>query len=188
MVKNILQIGNPILTQTTKPVTSIESEETKKIVADLLDTCNATKDISAGLASPQIGYNKSICVCRRTDKEEKSPNKKIEWEVLINPVLKKTSFQESYFWEACLSIGEGINMLYGPVLRSSQVTVDYIDVFGKEKSITGSGFFSHLLQHELDHLKGILFLKYITDPSSLWKNIDFENYYKKTGEYPLIEE
>lgn len=190
MNKKIVQIGDPILTKKTTQVTDIDSEETKSIVKDLLDTCMSNKDGTAGLSAPQISYSKRICVCRRIDLEEKHGEGSVKdehlWEVMINPIITNISDEKSTFWEACLSIGEGNNKLFGPVSRPLDVTIKYTSPSGEEKQLSGTEFFSHVIQHELDHLDGILFLTYVTNPENIWPEPEFESYINETGDYPPI--
>lgn len=190
MIKPILQIGDPILTTKTKVVEDPLSAETKKIVADLLDTCIANADISAGLAAPQIGYDKAICVCRRVDLEEANGENPVAdeqlWEVLINPKIITSSTEETMEWEACLSIGIGDDNIWGPVSRPKNVTVGYTTPEGENKQLVGVDYFGHILQHEYDHLQGVLFITYIDNPSNLWKLKDLNAYVDENEEYPEI--
>ena len=189
MVKNILQIGETILKTKTKQVVDVNSKETKQIIRDLLDTVIENADISAGLAAPQIGYNKAICICRRVDLEESStenlPNEKL-WEVLINPQILSRSKEYSSEWEACLSIGIGENNIWGPVSRPREVKIEYLTQKGKKKTLNAKGFLSHVVQHEYDHLQGVLFIKYVDNPANLWKLKDLNDYLDKNDHYPEI--
>ncbi len=190
MVKEILQIGNPILTQKSAPVTDFDSPELKALITDLVDTCQKTRAITAGLASPQIGGKFAVCVCRRVDLEEKAGRDTLPvselWEVLINPEIKEQSEKKSIIWEACLSVGTGKDMLHGPVVRPSKVTVAYTKPDGTKAELSGNGFLSHLIQHEYDHLQGILFLKYVKNPSNLWKEDALNAYLDEHDDYPEI--
>lgn len=190
MVKDILQIGHPILTQKTRTVTDFEDSVVRETIVNLLDTCIANKSISAGLAAPQIGSDLSICVVRRTDLED-SRSKKIAddqlWKVLINPTISGQSDSFSEIWEACLSIGTGRDRLYGPVSRPAEVEISFADEQGIKQTIAGEGFFSHLLQHEIDHLNGKLFISYISNPSNLWRSADLDNYLAENDQYPIIK-
>ena len=191
MIKEILQIGNPILTTKTNYVEDITSSETKSLIKDLLDTCEKNSDISAGLASPQIGELKSICVCRRVDLEDRNSEIQIPadqlWEVLINPKIKRSSKTLSTEWEACLSIGVGKDNLWGPVVRAKKVEVEFTTPEGKTKTLIADGYFSHVVQHEIDHLNGILFVSYVTNPSNLWKLEDLNKYIEFNDSYPEIQ-
>lgn len=188
MIRDILQIGNPILTTKSSPVKEVTSKETKSLIRDLLDTCRENADISAGLASPQIGINKRICICRRVDLEEKQPNTEIDpeilWEVLINPELIKSSKDLSTEWEACLSIGIGKDNLWGPVNRAKKVKVKYTTPSGNKETLEADGYFSHIIQHEIDHLNGILFVSYIANPNNLWRLEDLNEYIEANDSYP----
>lgn len=191
MIKDILQIGDPILTTKTTDVKDIESPETKSLIQDLLDTCEKNADISAGLASPQIGISKSVCVCRRVDLEEKYPDKIFErdelWLVLINPKIIRSSSEQSTEWEACLSIGKGKDNLWGPVNRAKKVTIEYTTPEGGSKTLKSDGYFSHVIQHEIDHLNGVLFVSYITNPLNIWRLEDLNSYIKFNDSYPEIQ-
>ena len=189
MIRKILQMDQPSLKTPSEPVTVFGSEELKTLVQDLLDTCLDKEEVTAGLSAPQIGINLQVCVCRRMDLEEKSEEpieKVLLWEVLINPKINSTLKKHSTYWEGCLSVGEGEDGLYGPVTRPDYVKIEYKDINGNIKSLDCKGFFAHIVQHELDHLNGIIFLKYIDDPQAIWKCKDLDNYYAKHGEYPEV--
>lgn len=189
MIKEILQIGEPILNKKTTPVKKIDSSETKKIIVDLIDTCKKNADISAGLAAPQIGYGKRICICRRVDLEEASEDPISDeklWEVLINPELLKQTKTQSVEWEACLSIGQGDENIWGPVARSKKITVKFTTPTGKTKTLTTNGYFSHIIQHEIDHLNGVLFVSHVSNPRNLWKLKELNKYIESNQSYPEI--
>jgi len=187
MVKQILQIGAPGLSEKSKKVIEFNTLELNVVVTDLIDTADKNRLITAGLAAPQIGISLAVCVCRRVDLEKQDGEnipKEILWEVMINPVITKLSKGESVFWEGCLSVGIGNGALFGPVTRSKAITVKYQNITGEAKELTVQDFFSHEVQHEIDHLEGIIFLKYISNPANIWKRKDLDVYYDKNGEYP----
>jgi len=191
MVKEILQIGNPILNQKSSSVTDFRDPELLTLIEDLLDTCKSKREITAGLASPQIGGKLAVCICRRVDLEDEHGKNNVAedklWEVLINPEIVETSNKQSVIWEACLSIGEAGEMLHGPVSRPKNVTVSYFKPDGSKGELSGGGFFSHLIQHEYDHLQGTLFLKYVTNPANIWREKDLNEYLEKYETYPDIQ-
>ncbi len=170
-MKKILQFGNKILT-TPSVLADINSKETQKIIKELLETVETVKDHSGGLSAPQIGYNKRIALCRRMDLEEEEKPPQIVWEVMVNPVITKKSKAVTTFWEGCLSVSNG--GLFAEVPRASEITVKFFDKEGKEKVLEAKGYFSHVVQHEVDHLDGILFLKYVSDPSELYTAEELE--------------
>jgi len=188
MAKKIVQIGDPILEQKCDKVDP-KDPKIQKLIDELIDACKEKEDITAGLSAPQVGEKLRICICRRTDLEEKSQDPlpaEILWEVLINPTVKSSSKKTSTYWEGCLSIGEGPEGLYGPVARPEEVEVEFQTRTGAKKTLLCNGFFSHVVQHELDHLEGVLFLKYISDPDTIWKGKELDKYYSKHQEYPPV--
>jgi peptide deformylase len=134
--------------------------ETKELVRNLLDTLNNAKNPEgAGLAAPQIGVLKRACIVRRFTIDPKNPDtEQIEHYVLINPKITSASKEKDVDWEGCLSIPN----TYGRVKRPSKIKVRAYDVNGEELKITASGFFARVIQHEIDHLDGVLFTtKYV---------------------------
>jgi peptide deformylase len=192
MIK-VLQIGNPILTKKSEDVYNTKNLKVQAIIDNMLDICYKKEKTTGGLSAPQIGINSKICIIRRVDKEEKLlKNKKIIssklnrrlWEVVINPKVLKIGKNKSFFWEGCLSVNHG--KVFGPVKRPSLIKIQYLNREGELKSITAFDFFAHIMQHELDHLKGILFVKYIKDPENLWSSKNLDKYLDKNDEFPDI--
>ncbi len=192
MVK-IIQIGNPILEKKSKKVRDIKSQINQKIINDLVDTCKKKDKSTVGLAAPQIGKNLRKFTARRLDIEEEYRKKRKEmpkkkkqniWDVIVNPKIIKLGKKKEIFWEGCLSIEKG--KIYGPVERPSFVKIEYLDKEGNKKLLSAVGFFAHLLQHEIDHLDGILFVKHIKNPDNLWKSSKLDKFLKEHGKYPEI--
>ncbi len=160
MQKEIVQIGDPVLRTKAKEVLvkDIKSAEIQAIIANLKDTLKNTKD-GIGLASPQIGETTRIFVIADSVyKKEDS----IRPTVFINPIITKKSSKKVSFEEGCLSI-RGV---YGHVRRPAQVTVVAYDEHG-EKFERGTGaLLARVIQHELDHLDGVLFTDKADD---IWK-------------------
>jgi peptide deformylase len=189
MIRNILQMNDPILNTKCREIKEFGTKELSDLVRDLMDTCISKEEISAGLSAPQIGVSLQVCICRRMDLENKHEQTLTEeqlWEVMINPHIFTSSKNKSVYWEGCLSVGEGQNGLYGPVSRAAIVEIEYKNVTGIKKHIKCSGFFSHIVQHEIDHLKGIIFLKYVSNPDNIWLCKDLDDYYEKNGDYPPV--
>jgi peptide deformylase len=188
MLRDIIQIGDPVLNKKTTDVSDVNDPKVKQLIEDLIDTCEENHSTTAGLSAPQINELLSVCVCRRTDIEELRGEDTLPlnelWEVMINPKVISKSEEKSQFWEACLSIGVGKNQLWGPVQRSKSIVVEYLDRNGNKKTLSPDGFFSHVVQHEIDHLNGILFLTYIDNPANIWKGKDLDSYLDETGEFP----
>jgi peptide deformylase len=164
-VKQIVQSPNKILRNKSTKVTDFN--EAAKIVQDLKDSLKASKIPGIGLSAPQIGVNKNIFIVRRYYIK----NKKEEYDeyTIINPKLVNTSRKKDKSLEACLSIKN----TFGFVERYKQVTIKYQDLSKKWHEISGSKIFSHAIQHEMDHLEGVLFTdKLIDNKSYTEKEID----------------
>ncbi len=139
-VYKIVEIGDEILKEKAKPVKSISSNIIK-LLDNLADTLYNAK--GAGLAAPQIGVSKRVVV---VDIGEGLYE-------LVNPQIISSSGQETDI-EGCLSI-PGI---VGDVTRAATVKVKYLDRHGKEKIVTAKGMLARAMQHEIDHLDGILYI------------------------------
>lgn len=140
-ILKLQKYGSPILREKALPVNKV-NDEIKELVKDMIETMYAQGGV--GLAAPQVGVSKRIIVI---DSEEKGVL------VLINPVIIKregVSNEE----EGCLSV-PGI---YSTVRRSSLITVEAMDLDEKKIQITQEGFLAIVLQHEIDHLDGYLFI------------------------------
>jgi peptide deformylase len=194
MVK-ILQVGDPVLEQKSRLVEDPKLADIQMLIGDLTSICKKKAKKSAGLSAPQIGKNLRLFVARRVDLEDKYKKSKREipeelskrlWEPVINPRILKVGKSESTYWEGCLSVGKGDDAIFGPVNRPSLVKIKYEDRYGDEKILTAVGFFAHVIQHEIDHLNGILFIKYIKNPKNLRKSKDLDDYIKKYGTMPEV--
>ncbi len=173
----ILQYGSPLLEKKSIDVKNPKDPKILKLIEEMLKVLDKEKDHSAGLSAPQVGELLRIAICRRTDLEDqtKIEEKKTDpiWEVMINPVITKKSKETSVVWEGCLSINDGD--LFGKVERPREVEFEFIDLDGKKQYMEANGFFAHVIQHEVDHLDGVLFLKYINDPTELYTSEELES-------------
>lgn len=163
----IVQLGYKTLTQKALEVKDFKDPEVHNLVREMKDTLLKNPDTSVGLAANQVGVLKRITIIRRIDLETKEENKgQLIFETVINPKYIKKSEAKSTYWEGCLSIRNGD--LFGRVTRPSRIEIEYQDLTGEKKTLKASGFFATLIQHEIDHLDGILFTKYVPDPSLLY--------------------
>lgn len=152
-IKNILTTPNEILTSKSQKVVKFD-ENIKQIIRDLLDTAINQKDPeAAGLAAPQIGYDKRIIVVRDFKYLEQTEKFLITNIVMVNPKIISLSREKALDWESCLSIPN----MYGQVMRSTHLKVNYFDENGHEKRMKARDFLARVIQHEVDHLDGILF-------------------------------
>jgi peptide deformylase len=149
-VRDILIIPDKRLRQVSKPVGKVDAA-TRKLVEDMFETMYAAPGI--GLAAIQIGEPRRVVTMDLAKKDdEKQP------QVFINPELVWSSAEKRTHEEGCLSIPE----YYEEVERPAQVRVKYIDVDGKKQEIEAKGLLATCLQHEIDHLDGVLFIDHIS--------------------------
>lgn len=166
--KRILQIESDEKILRQKCVNITNFSEAVKIAKDLVDTLNASKIPGAGLSAPQIGINKNIFVARKFYNEQDNNSKYIDF-IVVNPNLKNKSKEKIESLEACLSIFD----VYGFVQRYKKIGIEYFDLKGQKQLLKTGGFFSNVLQHEMDHLRGILFTdKLINNKAYTEKQID----------------
>lgn len=155
-IRKIYQYPEPVLRQETAPVTSFD-ENLKQLAEDMADTMYDAPGI--GLAAPQIGESlKLIVVDISKDRENER-----EYMTLVNPeIVDHEGFQLDE--EGCLSVPE----LTSKVKRYKKITVSYQDPEGNAQELTTEDRFAVVLQHEIDHLNGILFIDHL---SSLKRNL-----------------
>ena len=162
-ILKIAKMGNPVLGEVADAVEDPTSDDVASLVEDMRETLD---DIGAnGLAAPQVHVSRRVIVYRITA-HQIPPNAKlnpVDWQALINPVLTPLSQDQKPIWERCLSIPG----LHGEVPRYTRVQLDAIGLDGKGISIKASGFHAMLLQHECDHLNGILYPERMIDLSKL---------------------
>ncbi len=146
----IVKIPDKRLRLVSEPVKRIDAG-IRKLVDDLFETMYAAPGI--GLAAIQIGVPKRLFTMDLSKKEENH-----EPQVFINPEITWTSEEKATYEEGCLSIPE----YYEEVERPSQVKVKYLDLEGKEHEIKAEGLLATCLQHEIDHINGVLFIDHIS--------------------------
>ena len=154
MIRPIVAYGNPILNQPSSKV-DIENEDISNLIVDLWETMHNANGV--GLAAPQIGVLKQIFIIDFDYfKEEESFNKseieKIQ-QVFINPKITDEYGENFLFSEGCLSIPDILEELS----RKNTIKIEFLDEKFNPKKITCSGVIARVIQHEYDHLKGILF-------------------------------
>jgi len=141
-------LGSPVLRQRAAPVARVD-DEVRQLVDDLFETMRAAKGV--GLAANQVGVARRVAV---VDVGEQEPPPL----VLINPVIVHHSEDGDTAEEGCLSIPE----VFGDVERPVTVTVEALDRDGKPYRLTVSGYKARAIQHEIDHLDGVLFLDHLS--------------------------
>ena len=149
-VKKILIEPNKILRKISQSVEKITKEE-QKLMDDMLDTMYAANGI--GLAAIQIGIAKRIIVLDISkDPEKKEPR------YFVNPIIKNKNPKKATYEEGCLSVPNQ----FAEIDRPSQCDVEYLDYKGKKKVLHAEGLLATCIQHEMDHLEGILFIDHLS--------------------------
>ena len=149
-VRDIIILPDKRLRLVSEPVKAID-REVKALVADLFETMYDAPGI--GLAAIQIGVPRRVVTMDLSKKEEAQ-----EPRVFINPEILWRSDEKAKYEEGCLSIPE----FYEEVERPTQVRVKYLDLEGREQELAASGLLATCLQHEIDHLNGVLFIDHIS--------------------------
>jgi peptide deformylase len=149
-VRTILTEPNKILRQVSQNVETVGNDE-RKLMDDMLDTMYAANGI--GLAAIQIGIPKRIIVMDISKDEKKN-----EPRYFVNPVIKNKNPIKSTYEEGCLSVPDQ----FAEIDRPSKCEVEYLDYNGEKKLLKAEGLLATCIQHEMDHLEGILFIDYLS--------------------------
>jgi peptide deformylase len=159
VVKDVIQIGNPILRAKNKRVNDINNKEIKKTIQDLVDSMRHYNLV--GMAAPQIGVNLKIFVTeiRPTPSRKSASLDKLR--VFINPKILWKSKKEVIIYEGCGSVSH--SDFFGPVKRAEKIKIIITDILGNKIKLKVSGLLARVIQHEYDHLVGIEFVEKITD-------------------------
>lgn len=158
-VKSILRMGDPSLLEKAQPVANIYDPATRGLIQDMFDTMEAAGGV--GLAAPQIGVGLQLVIFG-FDKSERYPDAPpVPQTILINPVITPLTDEEELGWEGCLSVPG----LRGEVPRFKQIRYQGINETGREIDRSVEGFHARVVQHECDHLIGMLYPMRMRDMS-----------------------
>ena len=149
-VKLILTEPNKLLRQVSKPVEKVTEKE-QRLMDDMLETMYDANGI--GLAAIQVGVPKRILVIDLGKKESKNMPL-----FFVNPKIIKKNEKLATYEEGCLSVPDQ----FAEIDRPNKCTVEYLDYNGKKKVLDADGLLATCLQHEMDHLEGILFIDYLS--------------------------
>tara|TARA_B110000037_G_scaffold114331_1_gene131438 strand:+ start:1957 stop:2475 length:519 start_codon:yes stop_codon:yes gene_type:complete len=149
-VKKILIEPNKLLREVSKPVKKVGDEE-RKLMDDMLDTMYDAPGI--GLAAIQIGVPKRIIVMDISrDENKKEPR------YFVNPVIKNKNEEKTKYEEGCLSVPDQ----FAEIERPNACEIEYLDYDGKKQLLKADGLLATCIQHEMDHLEGVLFIDYLS--------------------------
>ena len=176
-IRTVLQLGDPGLREVAKKVDDPAAAEIRALVEDLSDTLafwRKTTGYGRGIAAPQIGANVRVIFLRLPGEGP--------WP-LVNPVITERSKEKIVVWDACLSFLS----IFMQVERHREITMRYQDLNGERHEVHANEErnLSELLQHEIDHLDGILAVDRITDMKTMCTREEFEKRYRAGSPYAV---
>ncbi|MCX7206601.1 MAG: peptide deformylase [Proteobacteria bacterium] len=156
-IRTVIKMGDPLLLEQAAPVETFGTPELHSLISDLFDTMQATGGV--GIAAPQIGVSLQVVIFGFDVSDRYPEAEAVPMTVLINPVLTPLSDEVVDGWEGCLSVPG----LRGEVPRYTQLRYQGFDAEGQIIDRSVSGFHARVVQHECDHLNGILYPQRIKD-------------------------
>ncbi len=179
----IVQVGEPVLRQVARPLTpeEIQLAETQHLIAWMRDTMRDAPGV--GLAAPQVGLPIQLAVIEDRaeyskglppDQQAERGREPVPFQALINPRIVERSDEQAEFFEGCLSLA-GFSAL---VKRSRAVLVECLDEHGAERRIEAQGWYARILQHEIDHLDGRLYIDRM-EPRSFTNLENFNRHWRE---------
>ena len=150
-IREILRMGNPVLLKEAEKVIKFDTPEIHELIKDMIETMKDAE--GAGLAAPQVGESIQLAIFG-VDKNERYPEaEEVPFTVLINPVITPLTQDKEDDWEGCLSVPG----MRGVVPRYKEINYKGFDQYGNEIDRDVEGFHARVVQHECDHLFGILY-------------------------------
>jgi peptide deformylase len=156
-IRTVLKMGDPRLLEVAGPVERFDTPELQALIGDMQDTMKALN--GAGLAAPQIGVGLQVVIFGVADNPRYPDAEAVPDTVLINPTLSAIGDEMEEGWEGCLSVPG----MRGVVPRHARLRYTGVDQFGRQIDRTVTGFHARVVQHECDHLIGVLYPMRIRD-------------------------
>lgn len=163
-IKKISQVGEAVIRAKAKPINLKDRVGIKKLIKDLHDSMLATSLV--GIAAPQIGVGLQIFVSEVRKTKTRKPKDLDGFRVFINPKIIKKSVKHSILEEGCGSVSHAT--LFGPVKRPAEVEVKALDENLQPFTLKAKGLLAKIIQHEYDHLQGVVILDKFTDTRKCW--------------------
>lgn len=157
MIRPVLKMGDPLLLQVARRVERFDTPELRRVLRDMHDTMAALN--GAGLAAPQIGVSQQVVIFGVTHNPRYPQVEEVPYTILINPELEPVGEELEDGWEGCLSVPG----MRGLVPRYRTLRYRGFDELGGPMDRTVSGFHARVVQHEVDHLHGVLYPMRIRD-------------------------
>ena len=172
-ILKVARMGHPVLRTRARPLEpdEISTPRIQQLIDDMFETMRDSEGI--GLAGPQVYESIRLFVAGVDDEERMMPPV-----VMINPEVTPVGSDVEEDWEGCLSIPD----IRGRVSRATDIKVRALDRHGKPISMTADGFPARVIQHEVDHLDGVLFFDRMTSFESLTFLEEYSRYWSKSGE------
>ena len=172
-ILKVARMGHPVLRRRARPLEpdQISTPRIQQLIDDMFETMRDSEGI--GLAGPQVYESIRLFVAGVDDEERMMPPV-----VMINPEVTPVGSDVEEDWEGCLSIPD----IRGRVSRATVIKVRALDRYGTPLSMTANGFPARVIQHEVDHLDGVLFFDRMTSFESLTFLEEYSRYWSKSGE------
>lgn len=173
----ISQFGNSVLREPAKSVdfTQISTAEIQELISEMRRLL-LSKKLGIGLAAPQVGKSLAVAVIE-LQKTALRDDEQVLSLVIINPTVTKTFGPKSQLWEGCISSGKGGAGLFAKVPRYKKIELAYTDENAVKHTKEFSGLAAHVIQHEVDHINGVLFVDRVKDTKT----------YMSYGEYKKMK-
>ena len=175
-ILKIARLGHPVLHKKATIIKNLPDPTIQKLIEDMTETMLDAKGI--GLAGPQVHVSKQVTIFRVPEEESEVKDEPIKITVLINPKLSKISDETNNDWEGCLSI-PGMS---GLVKRFSKIRYEGFDLNGNVINRTAEGLHARAVQHEYDHLMGIMYINRLADSRAFGFSDEIESFWKKRNE------
>jgi peptide deformylase len=165
-------MGHPVLRRIADEISSefLISDEFRQLVTDMRDSMKHFGGI--GIAAPQIGISRQVAIIEIGPTNRYGEEVSLPFTVFVNPRLEFLTEESQGFWEGCLSVPG----LRGFVERPKKLRVNFLNESGVEKEIVAEGFLATVIQHELDHLFGVLYVDRIKDMSFLSYQEEYDEF------------
>lgn len=166
------EFGNPVLRGKIKPVSPQEiiSDDIQDLIADMRHTL-VKKKYGIGIAAPQVGRDIALSVIHIRPNKTRPDLPKEKWAdlVIINPRIVMSHGNKKPMWEGCISLPE----VFAKVPRYKKIELEYLNEYAKERTKIFEGLLAHVIQHEVDHLNGVLYVDRVKDPSTFMSGPEY---------------
>ena len=157
-IRPVLRLGDPRLLQLASEVSEFNNPQLDALIEDMFDTMTA--EDGAGLAAPQIGIGLRVVIFGFDNNPRYPDNNPVPKTILINPQIIPLNSDKEDDWEGCLSVPQ----MRGVVSRFTHIRYTGFDAAGTAIDVTAEGFHARVVQHECDHLDGIIYTQRLSDP------------------------